>query len=237
MTGDVSSPIDWIFFDVGNTLLEEGAALEDRDRQLLRLARIFRPGISFEDVKIAITQAWDRAESDPLEAAMRLLLGPYAEHSVELLSRVKYRSDLERPYRGAARILQQLGKTYRLGVIANQQPGLKQRLDCLGLASHLSICAGSGDIGLWKPNPEIFRWALQRAGCAPARAIMIGDRPDKDIEPARRIGLQTIRVLQGPARTQDATGWRQAAVTVGCLSGVLDAVANLAQRSSCGQCS
>jgi HAD superfamily hydrolase (TIGR01662 family) len=197
----------------------------------MRLARGFRPEITIQDVKNAITQAWDRAESDPLEAAMRSLLGLRAEHSVELISRVKYRSDLEQPYRGAARILQQLEKTYRLGVIANQQPGLKQRLNRLGLGSHISICVGSGDIGIWKPNPEIFRWALQRADCAPERAIMIGDRPDKDIEPARRLGLKTIRVLQGPARAQAATGWRQAEATVSCLTEIPEAVANLSRLS------
>ena len=30
-------------------------------------------------------------------------------------------------------------------------------------------------------------------------AVMVGDRSDNDIAPARRLGMQTIRILRGPS--------------------------------------
>jgi FMN phosphatase YigB (HAD superfamily) len=41
------------------------------------------------------------------------------------------------------------------------------------------------------------KFRLKRAGCAPSEAVMIGDRIDDDIRPARSLGWKTIRVTQG----------------------------------------
>ena len=48
-----------------------------------------------------------------------------------------------------------------------------------------------------KPDPELFRRALTRAGCAPAEAVMIGDRTDNDVAPATSLGMQTVLIRQG----------------------------------------
>ena len=53
-----------------------------------------------------------------------------------------------------------------------------------------------------KPNPAIFQLALECARCGPHEAVMVGDRIDNDIRPAKTLGWKTIRVLQGFARAQ-----------------------------------
>ncbi len=53
-----------------------------------------------------------------------------------------------------------------------------------------------------KPDLEIFRLALQRAGCLPEEAAMVGDRIDNDIRPAKALGMSTIRIVQGASRLQ-----------------------------------
>ena len=47
---------------------------------------------------------------------------------------------------------------------------------------------------------KIFDIALSRAGCSPENAVMIGDRLDNDIAPAKRLGMKTVRVKQGYAK-------------------------------------
>jgi putative hydrolase of the HAD superfamily len=74
-----------------------------------------------------------------------------------------------------------------------------------------------------KPDEAIFRWALDRAGCAAADALMVGDRLDNDIAPARRLGMRTVRVRQGIARSQQP---RTVEETPDCT---IDAIADLAQ--------
>ena len=57
-----------------------------------------------------------------------------------------------------------------------------------------------------KPEEELFRRAIQQAGCAPAQALMVGDRLEQDIYPANRVGMKTVRILQGFGRYQTPKG-------------------------------
>ena len=75
-----------------------------------------------------------------------------------------------------------------------------------------------------KPDPVIFRLALDAADCAPADAVMIGDRLDNDIRPAKVLGFATVRVLQGPGRLQQP---RDPAETPDATAADLDALAAL----------
>ena len=48
-----------------------------------------------------------------------------------------------------------------------------------------------------KPEIKIFQIALDRAGCKPEEAVMVGDRLDNDIVPANKIGMTTVWIKQG----------------------------------------
>ena len=78
-----------------------------------------------------------------------------------------------------------------IGVIANQSPGSEERLTRWGLIPFISVCVASAEVGLEKPDPAIFDLALRHAGCAASEPVMIGDRLDNDIRPAR------LRVTEG----------------------------------------
>ena len=66
-----------------------------------------------------------------------------------------------------------------------------------------------------KPDPAIFDLALRHAGCAASEPVMIGDRLDNDIRPARLLGWRTMRVLQGPGRFQSPRdSWDEPDLTV-----------------------
>ena len=55
----------------------------------------------------------------------------------------------------------------------------------------------SAEEGVAKPDPRLFEIALERASCLPSQAVMIGDRIDNDIIPAKRLGMKTIWIKQG----------------------------------------
>ena len=56
---------------------------------------------------------------------------------------------------------------------------------------------------LGKPEPAMVRYALQRAGCAPQQALVVGDRLYTDIACGRRAGVDTALVLSGEATMAD----------------------------------
>ena len=60
----------------------------------------------------------------------------------------------------------------------------------------------STEAGCSKPGLQIFRIALDKAGCKPQNAVMIGDRLDNDIIPVKELGMKTIWVKQGYTKYQ-----------------------------------
>ncbi|MDE6762471.1 MAG: HAD family hydrolase [Oscillospiraceae bacterium] len=59
-------------------------------------------------------------------------------------------------------------------------------------------------VDLFTPDRRCFEYALAEVGCAPGEAVMIGDRLDNDISPAKSIGMKTVRIVQGLYSVQKA---------------------------------
>lgn len=176
--------VQWIFFDLGSTLIDETAADLRRVRDMTA-----GTGITAEQY---LAKRRELAAGEPnADAAALAFFG---------LTKTPWHSELETPCPDAAPTLEALRKLgYRLGVIANQQPGARERLAAWGLLGFFDLVASSAELGLSKPDPAIFRWALEQAGCAPEAAVMVGDRINNDIAPAKRLGMRTVRILRGPA--------------------------------------
>jgi FMN phosphatase YigB (HAD superfamily) len=65
------------------------------------------------------------------------------------------------------------------------------------LLRFFEVLAASAEFGAAKPDPGISEWDLNQAHCPAKAAVMLGDRPDNDIAPAKRLGMHTIRLLRG----------------------------------------
>jgi HAD superfamily hydrolase (TIGR01509 family) len=52
----------------------------------------------------------------------------------------------------------------------------------------------SAGAGARKPDPEIFRRALELAGCAPEEALHVGDTPEEDAAGARAAGITPLLI-------------------------------------------
>ena len=90
-----------------------------------------------------------------------------------------------------------LSERYKIGIIANQNPGSKERLNKLGLLKYIDLVIASAEEGVEKPDLRIFQLALERANCKPEEAVMVGDRIDNDMIPAKKIGMKTVWIKQG----------------------------------------
>jgi HAD superfamily hydrolase (TIGR01549 family) len=88
---------------------------------------------------------------------------------------------------------------YRLGVIANQPTAVREAMQRDGLVAFFEVWGVSDDLGLQKPDPALFVHAMGTAGVEPARAVMVGDRLDYDVRPAKAAGMRTVWVLRGEA--------------------------------------
>jgi HAD superfamily hydrolase (TIGR01549 family) len=85
---------------------------------------------------------------------------------------------------------------YALAVVSNRNQPFDDYLREKQIWHYLEFSLAAGQVQAWKPAPEIFLQAAQRAGVQPGEAIYIGDNYYADIVGARRAGL--IPVLYDP---------------------------------------
>jgi HAD superfamily hydrolase (TIGR01549 family) len=196
-------PIRWLFFDVGDVLFDENVPHLYYYHSMLLAMRRNGVNVSWDDYHLRIQ---DYARVKPgtavLDAARYYVPDDALWEKIRSEGLTEYAEMRKpRPYGllmdNMAPVLQLLRRQYRLGVIANQHPPVLQALDDYGIGPLFDVKLIDQVVGVSKPDPEIFRLALAQAGCAPQTAIMIGDRPDNDIAPARSVGMWTIRFRHG----------------------------------------
>lgn len=188
---------DWIFFDVGGTLLHidwarvcrllgkpswegrlragEGAGRREIDQR----ARSGAPASGADYLRaIFLAAGFPKAE---LDSALDLL---WKEHLVQNLWD---RIDPEAPD-----TLRKLSGAYTLGVISNSEGKVRDLLDETGLLGYFALVLDSALEGVSKPDPEIFRRACARAGVAPAQALYVGDIFSVDVLGALGAGMSAV---------------------------------------------
>ena len=107
------------------------------------------------------------------------------------------------PVPGARPVLEALVGRFRLAIAANQPSSCRTMLQHFELLSFFDIVGLSDEMGLAKPDPHFFQFLLEQAGVTAEEALMIGDRVDYDIGPAKRLGMKTIRLILSLATKGD----------------------------------
>jgi putative hydrolase of the HAD superfamily len=82
---------------------------------------------------------------------------------------------------------------YRLATVSNGDSGQQRRkLERTGIASRFSSVVISGDLGVSKPNPDIFKQGLRELGVLAEETVYVGDHLESDALGAREAGLWAI---------------------------------------------
>ncbi len=104
-------------------------------------------------------------------------------------------ADRSRPFPQLEAALEHLaGEGHRLAVCTNKLEWLSVRLlDALQLSRHFAAICGQDTFGVQKPDPQMLRLTIKRAGGEPSRAIMVGDS-GTDIRTSRAATVPVIAV-------------------------------------------
>lgn len=175
--------IQWLFFDIGNTLIDESRAIHNRIEALIASQEKQGRHLDYDTVIQAMTEASIAYSPSPFYEAMEIL---------GISERIPYPKECEILNSNALETVKELYRGYHIGVIANQADGTAGRLVTFGLSTYIEVCVSSTEEGLFKPDLAIYRLALERVGCDPHNAVMIGDRLDNDIYPAKKCGMRMI---------------------------------------------
>ncbi|SFG34082.1 HAD family hydrolase [Sporolactobacillus nakayamae] len=191
---------EWIFFDLGSTLIDESAQENYIVRQMSRALATLGCSYSADYIRHLreeACKAYKHTANDVLPSLVE-----NDEQYEFVRSKAVYLPEQEFLYPKVIELLSDLSARYHLGIIANQSDDAQERMKKLNIHEYFSVFALSGELGIKKPDARIFSYALEQAGCTPGEAYMVGDRLDFDIYPANKLRMKTIRVLQGMARLQ-----------------------------------
>ena len=189
--------IDHVFLDIGGVLYDDRVYAEAWRRALRESGGTFTDA-AFDEEYAACRAAQDGSFRVRLSTA---LLGPDPDLvTLEARASRHWQYQPGALYADVHPTLEALrAADYRLGVIANQPSQVRTALERDGLVSYFETWGVSGDLGLHKPDPALFERTLELAGVAAGRTVMVGDRLDYDVRPARAAGMRTVWVLRGEA--------------------------------------
>lgn len=91
-------------------------------------------------------------------------------------------------------VLDQLQSKYQLAVVSNFDGRLRVILERLGISKYFCHVFVSSELGVDKPDPEIFRRALDFFESQPNETLHVGDDPERDWQAATAAGLQVFRL-------------------------------------------
>ncbi|MFX0125571.1 MAG: HAD family hydrolase, partial [Candidatus Hodarchaeota archaeon] len=202
-----------IFFNAGGTLIQ----LRDTTLPLLYsqlISRILGTPVSSEDIYKAFRKAdnWALSRKKPGALFTDLDQRKYQNVFYNQLG-ISSRKEINRIEKkvadlividyilenGALELLHSLKPTYELGLISNWDESLIEILQNLGILDCFDSITYSGDIGVGKPDVEIFQSALEDfPEVKPKETAYIGDDYYTDIIPAQKMNIFTILFDKGP---------------------------------------
>ena len=101
--------------------------------------------------------------------------------------------------------LKELKGDYRVGLITNTQSFALDFFYETGFFDIFDYACLSFDVGLLKPDPEIFRLTLDKLGVEPEEAMIVGDNLESDIKGAEAVGIKGVLIK----RPYNKLSWKE----------------------------
>jgi putative hydrolase of the HAD superfamily len=95
----------------------------------------------------------------------------------------------------------------KLGLAANQPARVLQMLDANGIGHYFDNQGISAVYSFRKPDVRLFLRTCEDLGVQPHECVMVGDRVDNDIVPARLLGMRTVLMRTGRHIAQQPRSW------------------------------
>jgi putative hydrolase of the HAD superfamily len=200
--------ISAILFDFGGTLDSDGQHWLDRFYTIY--ADIGLPEIPKSKIKAAFYWAEEQAERDPgmRSASLREMMDRHVHWqfkklglespTLEAKAAAAFSKPADRILRRNRHILEKLSqKGLKLGIISNFYGNIEALCQEFGMKPYLNVILDSTVVGMKKPDAKLFGLALEQLKLAPEQVAFVGDSFERDIIPAKSIGMQTFWIIGG----------------------------------------
>jgi len=201
-----------VFFDFDNTLCEYDSSHEKAMKAAYKVFRKYVK-VSFEE----FIRLYDVSKTE----VHRELTGTASSHNrilyfQRMVEKLRKNVDSEmilrlddaywgrffksmRLYDGVIPLLKELKRRgIKIGIVTDFTADIQlRRIHALKVGSYIDVLVTSEEAGRDKPHPAAFLFALNKLGILPHEAIVVGDNPEKDIEGANAVGIDTVLLMKG----------------------------------------
>src|SRR4051794_28906047 len=200
-----------VLFDVGGPLDTEVISERLKDEDIKQALAAEGCPVSDAEFDGANRRAVESFAWNTYQAIIWYLAGPDRERCERVYERMRELGrgrDLIELREGIVELLEWLhARGLRLGLAANQPSAALDRLDRAGIGRYLHHREVSGMHGFSKPDPRLFLRACEDFGVRPDACVMVGDRIDNDIVPAKWLGMHAILFRTGRHIDQQPRSW------------------------------
>lgn len=202
--GNQMTQIEAVLFDVDDTLFDRNKAqdlvleiivrempaiFEDLDYDEVRRAFAESDRISSAEYYSGTLQEGFRTRRSKLFLEFLRLDRSLWEEIAALY--VKRYPTVYSPVGGLPEVIDELAKTYKLGVVSNGFPDVQYRkLETLRIRERFGCIVLSEEVDMCKPEPAIFHHAAALLNVPPHACVYVGDLFDMDVVGAKRAGMR-----------------------------------------------
>ena len=227
-----------VFFNVGGVILDENALYT-------KLFEVQKNALHQCGVEVSDTE-YERAITDTIQSfapgLQRALVWRLTRPDKELcdkatrFARAIFEDWLDdQPRRlvlGIAAVIETLAQNYTLALTTPMDERVRATLDQQDLLRYFDLTGLSTDAKFVKPDPRLYEQLAKACHIRPREAILISNRLDTDLIPARSAGMRTILFKNGPYAAQEPrTPEEIPHATVTAADELFDAVETIAVRN------
>lgn len=177
------------------------------------------PEVTKERIKEAFYWADEQLEADPeiRTAGFRDMMERHARWQFQKLGLVDAVKEAaaaaafwrpsERILHRNRRILEQLSLAgYKMGIVSNFYGNVEALCKEALFMPYLKVVLDSAVVGLKKPDPAVFQLALEKLELPASRVGFVGDSFERDMVPAKALGMKTFWVIGDTGKTPPKPG-------------------------------
>ena len=208
-----------VILDFGGTLADGHIDWDEYHRAIQGLLKGLGFSIELRRLKRAITAALVRLEKvrargeeltleEVYAHALSKLGIPEEEETLGMIHDLFRRHFKTTFYPCTEEVLEELSNRYRLALLSNTMSDTPRTvLQQTGLIDHFEVVVCSRDLGIRKPNPQIFDYVLGMLGVESGEAVHVGDSVEADMEGASESGVTAIWI-----RGSEGANWTGLAI-------------------------
>jgi HAD superfamily hydrolase (TIGR01549 family) len=195
-----------IFLDAGGVILNENTFEEQSANIITGIIRHHNADYSIEKYRNDVEEAVYRFVPKVYDYVLYKNINDiniFSEAKKQYKNELKNRNIPFALMAGINDFLISFSENYRIGILGQYGNDFKKYLEDMNILQYFTFTEIQDDYKITKPDPGYFRAILEKCNCRAEESIMVGDRIDKDIIPAKMTGMKTIRVKTGIHKNQE----------------------------------